>query len=241
MIDCSASVTVWTIFELSRRPEYLAAIRDELFSNSAAHPLTKRPIISYESLQSAEHLDSFIREVLRTKGDTLSTCRQTTQEATIAGFTIPKGMTSGLLIDAGVKLLANLIFSRSLHSQGSLVIPMASLSHFNKKYHGSDAGEFKGDRWVQSGKQAATVSASYFPFGLGRWACPGRVLAISGQVLVFSDKLAIADGHPEIKMMIWAIIDRTTPKLEGEYRIVDPLNITSVPPEGKIVLERYSD
>lgn len=42
-------------------------------------------------------------------------------------------------------------------------------------------------------------------------------------------------------MMIWAILDRTTPKLEGEYRIVDPLNITSVPPEGKIVLERYSD
>lgn len=109
MFDFSASVTVWTIFELSRRPEYLAAIRDELFSNSAVHPSTKRPIISYESLQSAEHLDSFIREVLRTKGDTLSTCRQTTQDATIAGLTIPKGMTLGLLIDLGVKLLANFL------------------------------------------------------------------------------------------------------------------------------------
>ena len=45
----------------------------------------------------------------------------------------------------------------------------------------------------------------------------------------------------EIKMMIWAIIDRTTPKLDGDYRIVDPLNITSVPPEGRIVLEKYID
>lgn len=61
---------------------------------------------------------------------------------------------------------------------------MASLSHFDEKYHGPDADEFKGDRWMESGKQAATVSTSYFPFGLGRWACPGQVLAVSGQILV---------------------------------------------------------
>ena len=53
--------------------------------------------------------------------------------------------------------------------------------------------------------------------------------------------MKIIDKVVEIKMMIWAIIDRTTPKLDGDYRIVDPLNITSVPPEGRIVLEKYTD
>lgn len=59
---------------------------------------------------------------------------------------------------------------------------MATLSHMNPKYHGLDANEFDGNRWCASSntKQAVTVSPSYYPFGLGRWACPGRVLAVAG-------------------------------------------------------------
>ena len=169
----SASVTVWTVLELSKRPEYLSAIRDELFANAALHPDTKRPIITYESLQNAEHLDSFIREVLRTKGDTLSTCRQTIQEVNVKGLTIPKGKSDE---NNSQKRVPDPFLP-----QDSLVIPMASLSHFNQALHGPDAGVFRGDRWVQSGKQASAVSAAYFPFGLGRWACPGRVLAVAGE------------------------------------------------------------
>jgi len=50
----------------------------------------------------------------------------------------------------------------------------------NEEYHGKDAKEFIGDRWVAQRKPAVMVSNSYLPFGLGRWACPGRFLAIAG-------------------------------------------------------------
>ena len=64
---------------------------------------------------------------------------------------------------------------------GHLVMPLASLSHMSTKHHGSDAETFNGLRWVESGKGAAMINEGYFPFGLGRWACPGRVLAVSGK------------------------------------------------------------
>jgi cytochrome P450 len=62
-------------------------------------------------------------------------------------------------------------------------------------YHGPSAESFNGLRWVEDEQQqqgdgkskskgpkgAATINQTYFPFGLGRWACPGRVLAVSGE------------------------------------------------------------
>ena len=61
------------------------------------------------------------------------------------------------------------------------MFPLATLTHMSTSYHGPDAEEFDGLRWVESGKGAATINQTYFPFGLGRWACPGRVLAVSGE------------------------------------------------------------
>lgn len=61
---------------------------------------------------------------------------------------------------------------------------MATLAHLNPLYHGEKAADFVGDRWVGSDKQAVTLSSTYFPFGLGRWACPGRFLAVSGKYLL---------------------------------------------------------
>jgi hypothetical protein len=36
-------------------------------------------------------------------------------------------------------------------------------------------------RWVSSGKSAGTVGPGYLAFGLGRWSCPGRFLAVMGE------------------------------------------------------------
>ena len=68
------------------------ALRDELFSCATKDPITGDFRVSYNALQEASLLDSFIREVLRTKGDTLSVCRKATEDVLLAGKVIPKGM-----------------------------------------------------------------------------------------------------------------------------------------------------
>ncbi|KAF7302456.1 hypothetical protein HMN09_00879700 [Mycena chlorophos] len=192
----TASVSVWIIFELALRPKYISLIREEALEH--VDPITRELSASNiaERVQNAPWLDAFIREVMRTKGDTLSTCRQTTADTDLGGRTIPKG---------------------------KLVFPLATLAHMNPAYH-PDPDSFKPERWHGPNHRPAVMgSASYIAFGMGRWACPGRVLAVS-----------------EIKMIVWTLVLKATPRLVGnKYQIVDPLNITSVPPEGDLIFENF--
>lgn len=68
---------------------------------------------------------------------------------------------------------------------GSLVTPVATQSHESHENWGEDACKFIGDRWVGTGKTAISISTAYWPFGLGRFACPGRALAIAGLTQFF--------------------------------------------------------
>lgn len=78
------------MYELAARPSYIPAIREEL--SAVLEPMPDGSTnLSYESLRNAVHLDSFIREVLRLKGDTLSTTRQTVQDVVMGQYVIPKG------------------------------------------------------------------------------------------------------------------------------------------------------
>ncbi|KAK7457794.1 hypothetical protein VKT23_010134 [Stygiomarasmius scandens] len=177
------------------RPQFLDKFRKEIIESTNADGDLD---LTYAALKNAEQLDSFIREVMRTKGDTLLTTRLTTRDVPLAGYIIPKG---------------------------SFVAPLATLSHMNEEYHGKDAKEFIGDRWVAQRKPAVMVGNGYLPFGLGRWACPGRFLAIAVMMRL------------EIKMAVLFLITYTTPRLKNDkYHIRDPLNITSVAPKGDLVL-----
>jgi hypothetical protein len=192
-IHQTSAVIVWVVYEMAVRREYLPALRKELSSILETDPNTGKPTLTYASLRNAELLDSFIREVLRMKGDTIAVFRLTTKDAPLGGYVIPKG---------------------------SFVTPLATLSHESAKNWGEDANKFIGDRWVGTDKTAASISTSYWPFGLGRFACPGRVLAIA-----------------EIKLMVLTLISRVDISMEGgKYEIIDPLNTVAVPPRGQLLL-----
>ncbi|KAJ6623564.1 cytochrome P450 [Mycena sp. CBHHK59/15] len=80
-------VTVWVMYELARRPEYLQQLRDELAQISESGEIR----LTSASLKGATHLDSFIREVLRLKGDTISQVRRSTCDAPLGKYIIPQG------------------------------------------------------------------------------------------------------------------------------------------------------
>lgn len=49
--------------------------------------------------------------------------------------------------------------------------------------------------------------------------------------------LYLAGLFSEIKMIVWSIISKSTPRLKGnEYKVLDRMNVTSAPPEGELYL-----
>lgn len=88
----TAAVAVWVMYELAVRREYIPAIREELLIISDSIDSSGVHRLSYEALRRATVLDSFIREVLRLKGDTIGVMRGTTNDVKLGGYTIPKGL-----------------------------------------------------------------------------------------------------------------------------------------------------
>ncbi|KAL0062147.1 hypothetical protein AAF712_010989 [Marasmius tenuissimus] len=150
----TAVLMVWIAFELAKRPEDVERIRKEMDREGTS--------LTYSSLCRFEYLDSFIREVMRTKGETLMLVRMTTTEVPLAGYVLPAG---------------------------SFVLPLVSLSNLSELYHGKTAQEFVGDRWVGENKPA-TMRFD---------------LTLEG----------------------------------GNYDVPDPLNVTSVAPQGTLLLRAH--
>lgn len=86
----TAAVATWVMYELAAHKEHIPTIREELFTLTDCN-IDGIPNLSYEVLRRAKFLDSFIREVLRLKGDTVSLMRGTTRDVPLDGYTIPKG------------------------------------------------------------------------------------------------------------------------------------------------------
>lgn len=108
-------MVVWVIFELAKRPEFIKEFRTDTVYEADAGGILR---LTYASLRNAERLDSFIREVMQTKGDTLSTVRQTVIDAPIGGYIVPKGSSYHCIA-----------LSVVYKSEGSFVIPLATLSN----------------------------------------------------------------------------------------------------------------
>lgn len=68
-IHQTAVVAVWVIMTLTLKPQHVSEIREEIEQVLDLDD-EGRPVLSADGLRRAEKLDSFIREVMRTKGDT---------------------------------------------------------------------------------------------------------------------------------------------------------------------------
>ncbi|KAE8369044.1 cytochrome P450 [Aspergillus caelatus] len=193
---------MWTIFQLALHSEYQDIIRREI------HDLTSRdtsqiPIseLDMRTLRKALRTDSFIREVLRMKGDAVNLVRMARKDVQLGDYIVPK--------DRGV---------------GSLILPLVSLSNRSPRYNEGDPKRFDGMRWVEKQKAASTTDPGHLSFGLGRWACPGRFLAVA-----------------EIKLAVFALLADTRLELVGgRYDVADKFNITGNPPEGQLVFKRIN-
>ncbi|KAE8420987.1 cytochrome P450 [Aspergillus pseudocaelatus] len=194
----TVSITMWTIFQLALHSEYQDIIRREI------HDLTSRdtsqiPIseLDMRTLRKASRTDSFIREVLRMKGDAVNLVRMARKDVQLGDYIVPKG---------------------------SLILPLVSLSNRSPRYNEGDLKRFDGMRWVEKQKAASTTDPGHLSFGLGRWACPGRFLAVA-----------------EIKLAVFALLADTRLELVGgRYDVADKFNITGNPPEGQLVFKRIN-
>lgn len=80
----------WVLCQLAMRPEYLAPLREELVQVLEEDEDGKLRLTA-QSLREARLMDSFIREVMRLKGDTISTMRYATCDVPLGNVIIPKG------------------------------------------------------------------------------------------------------------------------------------------------------
>lgn len=151
--------------------------------------------LSVKYLSRMTLLDSFIRETFRTKGDSWGAIRQTTAPVQIGAYVLPKN---------------------------ALCLVLLARAHEHPENHGIEAKNFDGFQWATKGVPAAQASPSFLSFGLGRWACPGRQLAIH-----------------EMKIMLYLIFSKFDLKVkQGSFKVTNTINTTSVPPEVTFLARR---
>lgn len=80
----------WTTFYLALRPDCQKDIRDEITSILNNHS-EEGTAVDYWDLRSAAVVDSFIREVLRMKNDSVNLVRSSIKDTEMGGYIIPKG------------------------------------------------------------------------------------------------------------------------------------------------------
>lgn len=187
-IHQTAVVAVWCVMMLAQKQEdYLPALRKEWEENVDVDD-EGNVNLSIENLRSLSMLDSFIREVMRTKGDTFAPVRYTTRDVRVGQYIIPKN---------------------------SLCAPYVRRAHEHPVNYGKSGTTFDGFQWHHKGRPAVQGNHDFISFGLGRWACPGRHLAIA-----------------EIKMVILSLFRQNEVHIKPHsFHVPDPMNTTSVAPE----------
>lgn len=107
----------------------------------------------------------------------------------------------------------------------AMCIVLISRAHQHPDNYGSVGTVFDGFQWQKKRRLAVQGSADFLTFGLGRWACPGRQLAIH-----------------EIKILLYLFFSKFDITLkENSFRVKNTINTTSVEPEASFMLRKRQD
>ncbi|KAF9118540.1 hypothetical protein BGW39_001062 [Mortierella sp. 14UC] len=123
---------------------------DFSFVNTDLDPASDREI-SEHVIKKATKLDSFLKEILRFRMERLSASHMAREDIMLS---------TGHVVRKGEKVMVNM---RSVHQD---------------KVHGDDLTEFRPWRFLGKNPGAAKASKDYMPFGIGKFTCPGRFLAV---------------------------------------------------------------
>ncbi|KAK3834474.1 MAG: cytochrome P450 [Linnemannia gamsii] len=131
--------------------ESLASGGEEFsFVNTDLNPAGDRDITEHV-IKKATKLDSFLKEMFRFRMERLSASHMAREDIMLS---------TGHVVRKGEKVLVNM---RSVHQD---------------KVHGDDLTEFRPWRFLGKNPGAAKASKDYMPFGIGKFTCPGRFLAV---------------------------------------------------------------
>jgi cytochrome P450 len=87
-----ATIMIWVTFHLALHQDCQEYLRDEVSSILSSRELNdSNPVIDVQTMQDAVKTDSFIREVLRMKGDLVNLVRAPVRDIELGGYIIPKG------------------------------------------------------------------------------------------------------------------------------------------------------
>ncbi|KAF8934124.1 hypothetical protein BGZ47_010510 [Haplosporangium gracile] len=120
------------------------------FENTDLDPSLDREITEFV-VKRAVKMDSFLKEMFRYRVERLASPHLARKDVMLS---------TGHVIRKGEKAIVNM---RSVHQD---------------KVHGDDLTEFRPWRFVGKNSSATKASKDYITFGLGRYTCPGRFLAV---------------------------------------------------------------
>ena len=83
---------VWVTYHLALHPDCQNYLRDEASSiGSSREQNYSNSTVDVQTMQNAVKTDSFIREVLRMKGDLVNLVRAPVRDIELGGYIVPKG------------------------------------------------------------------------------------------------------------------------------------------------------
>ncbi|KAK8073003.1 cytochrome P450 [Apiospora saccharicola] len=222
--DSTATLLSWAIYELSRTPHALRAVRAELDTllGGDANPVAVRAILLERTdlSQQMHYIAAVIKETLRLH---------------------PPGGTARA-IPPGSGLTVRMPDGQQQCLDGLLVYNCHSLIHTDPKTYGPNAGDFVPERWLSTDASKSVPAGAWRPFERGPRNCIGQELAnLEARVI-----LALTARHFDFcKVGMGEVVkdENGQPRLDankqGQYQVGEELymirQITSKPADGMMM------